>query len=760
MKIVCLGGGPAGLYLAILMKKADSTNRITVIERNRPSDTFGFGVVFSDKTLSGLRNEDAESHDAIENSFYHWDNIDIFYLDHVVRSCGHGFAGLGRHDLLRILQQRAIELGVEIVFEREIQSGDVDSYLDADLVVGSDGLNSVVRARFADTFAPQIDYRPNRFVWLGSTQPLPAFTFYFDENEHGLWRVHSYRYTQSAPDGEPQSTFIVECTAETFLRSGLDSADEAATVAYCEKLFAPRLAGHKLCKNRSMWRNFPTVRCGKWSHNNVVLLGDAVHTAHYSVGSGTKLAMEDAIALSKALKAGRRDIREALAEYEQERRPAVESLQRTAQTSLEWFEHSERFIETEPWQFGFSLLTRSLRLTHENLRQRDPNFIAEVNDHVAAQAERQTGIKVPRHPSPPPMFTPLRIRELLLPNRIAVSPMCQYSAEDGLPNDWHMVHLGSRAIGGAGLVFTEMTDVCREGRISPGCAGMYKPEHMPAWRRIVDFVHRQSEAKIAVQLAHAGRKAATRVPWLGEDKPLPESESWPIVGPSPIPWNEHSQIPREMSRQDLDSVVADFVAATELSEEAGFDLLELHMAHGYLLSSFVSPLSNLRQDEYGGSLANRMRFPLEVFAAVRAVWPEEKPISVRISAHDWAPGGMLPGDAVAVARMLKAAGVDIVDVSSGGTAVEGRPVYGRLYQTPFAEEIRLGVGIATMAVGNISSYADVNSIIAAGRADLALLARAHLFDPYWTRHAAAEQGHSMKWPDPYQAVASYRGRFR
>ncbi len=760
MNIVCLGGGPAGLYLAILMKKADKSHRITVVERNRPTDTFGFGVVFSDQTLSHLRDEDAESYDAIERAFYHWDNIDIFHRDHVIRSCGHGFAGLGRHDLLRVLQQRAIELGVEIQFEKEIQSGDVDSYLDADLVVGSDGLNSVVRARFADTFAPQIDWRPNRFVWLGSTQPLPAFTFYFDENEHGLWRVHAYRYTQNAAEGEPQSTFIVECTAETFLRSGLDPADEDATVAYCEKLFAPRLLGHKLCKNRSMWRNFPTVRCGKWSHKNVVLLGDAVHTAHYSIGSGTKLAMEDVIALVKALRGSGRDIRGALMAYEAERRPVVESLQRTAQTSLEWFEHSERFVDCEPWQFGFSLLTRSLRLNHENLRQRDPNFIAEVNDHVAAQSEQQSGIKVPRHPSPPPMFTPLRIRDLILPNRIAVSPMCQYSAEDGMPNDWHMVHLGSRAIGGAGLVMSEMTDVCREGRISPGCAGMYKPEHVPAWRRIVDFVHKHSDAKIGVQLAHAGRKAGTCLPWVREDEPLPESESWPIIGPSALPWNERSQIPRAMTQKDMESVIADFVSATEMANEAGFDLLELHMAHGYLLSSFISPLSNLRQDEYGGSLQNRMRFPLEVFAAVRAAWPDEKPISVRISAHDWAPGGLLPGDAVEVARMLKSAGVDVVDVSSGGTAPEGRPQYGRLYQTPFAEEIRLGVGILTMAVGNISSYSDANSIIAAGRADLALLARAHLFDPYWTRHAATEQGFAMRWPDPYLTVSNYRPRFK
>lgn len=759
MNIVCLGGGPAGLFLAILMKKADPRNRIKVIERNRPSDTFGFGVVFSDQTLEHLRDEDAESYDAIERSFYHWDNIDVFYRDQVVRSCGHGFAGLGRHDLLRILQRRALSLGIEIEFERDLAPHDVDAYLDADLVVGSDGLHSVVRTRFADAFVPQIDWRPNRFVWLGSTQPLPAFTFYFDENEHGLWRVHAYRYTQSAAPGEPQSTFIVECTTETFLRAGLDQADEDATVAYCEQLFAPRLAGHKLCKNRSMWRSFPTVRCQSWSHENVVLLGDAVHTAHFSIGSGTKLAMEDAIALAKALRSGTGSVKDALTAYEAERRPVVESIQRTAQTSLEWFEHTERFMNLEPWQFGFSLLTRSLRITHENLKQRDPNFIEEVNHHVAALAEHQTGIKVSRHPAPPPMFTPLRIRDLLLPNRIAVSPMCQYSADDGTPGEWHLVHLGSRAIGGAGLVIAEMTDVCRNGRISPGCTGLYKPEHLPAWKRIVDFVHQYSDAKIGVQLAHAGRKGAVSRPWQG-DKPLPSHEAWPLMAPSAIAWNEHSQVPREMTRADMLALRSDFVTATEMANEAGFDLIELHMAHGYLLSSFVSPLSNLRTDEYGGSLINRMRFPLEVFAAVRAAWPEEKPISVRISAHDWAPGGLLPGDAVEIAKLLKQAGVDIVDVSSGGTAQEGRPQYGRLYQTPFAEEVRLHVGIATMAVGNISSYSDANSIIAAGRADLALLARAHLFDPYWTRHAAAEQGHLMHWPEPYQSVANYKPRFK
>jgi anthraniloyl-CoA monooxygenase len=589
-------------------------------------------------------------------------------------------------------------------------------------------------------------------VWLGTTRPFPAFTFYFKPSPVGLWRTHAYQY---APG---RSTFIVEATEETWHASGLEENDEQGTVTYLERLFAEELQGHRLLANRSIWRRFPTVRNAVWHAGNVVLLGDAAHTAHFSVGSGTKLAMEDAIALAAALK-GDPSIPRALASYEAARRPQVESLQRAAQASLEWFEAAERYHDTEPLQFAFNLLTRSLRITHENLKLRDPALVAEVDRWFAEQAAEQSGRAITPDPCPPPLFTPYRLRDLVLPNRIVVSSMCQYRAEDGQPNDWHLVHLASRAIGGAGLVMTEMTDVSREGRISPGCAGMYLPAHVDGWRRIVDFVHRESEAKLGMQLSHAGRKGSTCVLWEGEDEPLPEG-NWPLIAPSPIPYRPHNQTPREMTRGDMDQVAADFVRATTMAAAAGFDLLELHLAHGYLLASFISPLTNRRTDEYGGSLANRMRYPLEIVSRVRAEWPQEKPLSARISAVDWAPGGMEAHDAVEVARMVVAAGADILDVSAGQTVPEGKPVYGRQFQTPFSDRIRHEARVPTMTVGNISSPADVNTILAAGRADLVVLARAHLWDPYWTRHAAADLGYPMPWPPPYASLNRYTPRLR
>jgi len=784
MKIVCVGGGPAGLYLAILMKKADPAHRITVLERNQPSDTFGFGVVFSDQTLSYLREADADSYAQITRQFAHWDDIAIHYRGELLTSTGHGFCGLSRQALLSILQQRCQELGVELRFEQELHGSDLERYKDADLLLGTDGLNSTVRTHYEQEFGPQIDLRPNRFVWLGTTFPFAAFTFYFKENAHGLWRVHAYRYAPDAPAGEPQSTFIVECTDETFRRSGLSATDEAGTLAYCEELFRSELAGHRLLNNRSIWRRFPTVRCHRWHYRNIALLGDAVHTAHFSIGSGTKLALEDAIALHDALR-HHPDIATALSAYEAARRPVVESLQRAAQTSLEWFENTERYTGLPPLQFAFSLLTRSLRLTHENLRLRDPALIKRVDEQCAQAAATQLATAEPqadpaidralpcahaphspmttpavRAAAPPPMFTQFRLRGLTLVNRVVVSPMCQYSADDGDIDDWHLVHLGSRAVGGAGLVIAEMTDVSREGRITPGCAGLYTPAHATRWARVTEFVHRYSQAKIGIQLGHAGRKGATRLLWEGEDLPLPADESWPLLAASPLPWAPGSQIPRPMDRADMDAVTRDFVRATELAVEAGFDLIELHMAHGYLLASFLSPLTNQRRDEYGGSLENRARFPLSVLRAIRAVWPAERPLSVRISATDWAPGGTAAGEAVATARLLKAAGADIVAVSTGQTIPGAKPAYGRLFQTPFAEQIRLEAAIPTIAVGMISSYTDVNSIVAAGRADLVALARAHLYDPYWTRHAAAEQEYEVSWPQQYRSVARYRPRLK
>jgi anthraniloyl-CoA monooxygenase len=752
VNVAIVGAGPAGLYLAILLKRDDPSHQVTVYERNRVEDTFGFGVVFSDETLENVGEADPETNQAMARAAARWEDIEIHYRGTVMRSTGHRFAGVERKTLLELLARRAQSLGVEVQWQREIRDLSDCGLPTVDLIVAADGVASPIRDRLPDQFQPQVDWRRNRFVWLGTTRPFPAFTFYFKSSPVGLWRTHAYQYASG------RSTFIVEAREETWKASGLEENDEQATVAYLEHLFSDELQGHPLLANRSIWRRFPTVRNVRWHSGNVVLLGDAAHTAHFSVGSGTKLAMEDAIALAAALKT-EESIPAALASYEGARRPQVESLQRAAQASLEWFESAERYHDTEPLQFAFNLLTRSLRITHENLRLRDPALVEQVDRWFAEQAGRQSGRAVTLDPCPPPLFTPYRLRELVLPNRIVVSSMCQYRADDGLPNDWHLVHLASRAIGGAGLVMTEMTDVSREGRISPGCAGMYLPGHVAAWQRIVEFVHRESEAKIGLQLAHAGRKGSTRVPWEGEDEPLAKG-NWPLIAPSPIPYRPHNQTPREMTRADMDQVGADFVRATMMADAAGFDLLEVHLAHGYLLASFISPLTNWRTDEYGGSLVNRMRYPLEIVTQVRAEWPQAKPLSVRISAVDWVPGGMEAHDAVEVARMVVAAGADIVDVSAGQTVPEAKPVYGRQFQTPFSDRIRHEARVPTMTVGNISSPADVNTILAAGRADLVVLARAHLWDPYWTRHAAADLGHSLPWPPEYATLNRYTPRLR
>jgi len=741
MRIVCVGGGPGGLYTAALLKAADPTREITVLERNQLGDTFGFGVVFSDQTLGNLETADPISFRQIREGFAYWNDIDVHYGGEMLRSTGHGFAGLSRRRLLEILHARCETLGVKLVYGHQVSAlAELDEY---DLVVAADGLNSQLRTELADYFEPEVIAESNRFTWLGTKRQFPAFTFYFRENEHGLWRVHAYNFEDGL------STFIVETTAEAWRSSGMDQATEAETAAYCEALFAEELEGHSLLVNRSIWRQFPTVKNGRWAHDNVVLIGDAAHTAHFSIGSGTKLAMEDAIALTRALE-GPGDLAAAFERYERDRRGQVESTQRAAAVSLKWFEETERYFgRLAPEQFTFSLLTRSLRITHENLRLRDPAFVGRMDRWFAEQAG------VTQDPPPPPMFTPFTLREMTVPNRIVLSPMCMYCAEDGTPSDFHLVHYGSRAIGGAGLIMTEMTDVSRNGRITPGCTGMYKPEHVTAWRRITDFVHTQSQAKIGIQLGHAGRKGSTRLMWDGIDRPLP-SDNWPIIAPSPIPYSEENQVPQEMDRSDMDRVRDAFVRAAEMADAAGFDLLELHCAHGYLLHTFLSPLTNRRTDAYGGDPEKNMRFPLEVFRAIRAVWPESKPISVRISATDWMEGGFDLDQAVAFCKALAASGCDIVDVSSGQLAPESVPAYGRLYQTPFAERIRYEAEIATMAVGNISSYADCNSVLAAGRADLCVLARAHLFDPYWTRHAAHQLGsENVPLPPQYSVMNRY-----
>jgi anthraniloyl-CoA monooxygenase len=749
MRTTIVGGGPGGLYLSILLKKTRPDDEVVVVERDHPRDTYGFGVVFSDASVGALKEADPESYREITRHYQHWDDIVAHYKGHVLRSSGHGFSGIARYRLLEVLGRRAEELGVTTQYRTEVT--DFRPYMDeSDLVVASEGVNSRAREQFKEHFQPSIDWRPNRFVWLGLDKGLPEFTFIFKNDKHGLWRVHAYRYEKD------RSTFLVETTEKTWLKAGLDKATEQDTLGFCQDLFEKELGGHSLLANKSIWRQFPNLDCENWYHENLVLLGDSAHTAHWSIGSGTKLAVEDAMAFVDSL-TKERSVPAALERFVATRRPVVRSFQRAADVSMRWFEDTERYMQHPPVRFGFSLLTRSFRVTHEELAQRDPAYVAQVDRWFAEHAMEQSGVKVPLDPAPPPMFTPFRLRDMVLENRVAVSSMCQYMAEDGTVGDWHFQHLASRAVGGAGLVMAEMTDVMREGRITPGCAGMYKPEHVEAWRRIVEFVHQHTRAKIGMQLAHAGRKGSTRLAWQGMDKPLDEG-GWPIISASAIPWREENQVPREMSRQDMDAVLEAFVQATRMTDQAGFDHLELHYAHGYLMASFISPLTNRRTDEYGGSLEDRMRFPLEVFDACRAVWPQRKPMSVRISATDWADGGFTDDDAVLVGRMLKEHGVDVVDVSAGQTVPDAKPVYGRQFQTPFSERVRLEADIPTMAVGNISSYMDINTILAAGRADIAMMARMHLWDPYFARHAAYAQGHKVEWPSPYKSLERFTPR--
>jgi anthraniloyl-CoA monooxygenase len=759
MRIACLGGGPAGLYFAIAMKRRRPADEIVVVERNRPYDTFGWGVVLSDETLVNLDASDPESADAIRQSFVYWDDIAVFYRGTVTRSSGHGFCGIGRRRLLNILQDRARALGVTLLFDTEFESA--DAYRDDhDLVVAADGANSKIRGAMADVFKPNIDVRACKYIWLGTRQRFQdAFTFIFEETEHGWIWAHAYQF-----DAET-ATFIVECSETTWRRFGFDAMSQEGTLAACERIFASHLGGHRLAANAraldpprptdasaggggrgSAWLNFRRVWCEKWSHDNLVLMGDAAATAHFSVGSGTKLALESAIALAGYLHR-EPTLAAAFDRYEQERRTEVLRLQSAARNSTEWFENVERYLHLDPVQFNYSLLTRSQRISHENLRLRDKAWLESAEMWFEEQATREK----PRH-SRPPMFTPFCLRGLRLKNRIVVSPMDQYRAVDGTPTDWHLVHYAERAKGGAGLVITEMTCVSAEGRISPGCTGLYAAEHEAAWTRIAAFVHAETDARIGIQLGHSGPKGSTQLGWEEADAPLAE-DNWPVIGPSPVAWSPRNQVPREMTRADMDQVRDDFVRAAVMATRAGFDLIELHCAHGYLLSAFISPLTNRRTDAYGGSLENRLRFPLEVYHAVRAVWPAALPISVRISANDWVGDeGITPEDAVGIARALGDAGVDIINVSAGQTSTRAQPVYGRMFQTPFSDRIRNETGIATMAVGNIYEPDHVNSILMAGRADLCCLARPHLADPYWTLHAAARLGYRGEtWPKPYLA---------
>jgi len=698
-------------------------------------------VVFSDRTMEGFRAADAPSHRVITAGFHHWDDIDVHYRGTTITTGGHGFCGIGRKRLLNILQERATELGVQQSFEREVE--DDARFADADLVVAADGVNSRTRARHAAVFEPDIDVRQCRYIWLGTTRPFPAFTFAFEETRHGWFQIHAYQFSADL------STVIVETREETWKAHGLDALDHRQSVAFCEQLFDRYLDGHRLMSNTqhlrgSAWLNFQRVLCRRWHQGRLVLIGDAAHTAHFSIGSGTKLAMEDAIALVTRT-AGAADVPAALAAYQEERSLEALKLQSAARNRMRWFEEVSRYTAFEPWQFTYSLLTGSQRIGHDNLRLRDPSFVAGVEQRLA----RRAGVGVPR----PPMFLPFELRGMTVENRVVVSPMAQYLAKEGMPGDWHLVHLGARATGGAGLVFTEMTCVSPQARISPGCTGLWSDAQRDAWRRIVDFVHASGPARICLQLGHSGRKGSTQLGWEQADHPL-ATGNWETLAPSPLPYYEGiSARPRAMTRADMDAVLAEFLRATRLGASAGFDMLELHMAHGYLLASFLSPLTNRRDDGYGGPVTNRLRFPLEVLAAVRAAWPADRPLSVRLSACDWAEGGLEERELLEIARAMKAAGADILDLSSGQTVPWQQPVYGRMWQTPFSDLVRNIVGIPTIAVGNIYEPDHVNSIVAAGRADLCALARPHLADASWTLHAAAAQGFREQWwPRPYETA--------
>jgi anthraniloyl-CoA monooxygenase len=743
-RIVCMGGGPAGLYSAILFKKALPDADVEIYERNRPDDTFGWGVVFSDKTMGNFLEADAPSHARITEEFYHWDDIDVHFKGQTIRSGGHGFAGISRRTLLNILQKRAASLGVKQSFQHELD--DTSQFSGADLVVIAEGANSKARARQADKFGPDIEVRKCRYIWLGTTQKFSAFTFAFEKTEFGWFQIHAYQFSNDL------STVIVETREETWAAHGLDKADIDQSIAFCERLFAAYLGNAPLLSNArhlrgSAWLNFNRVVCRHWYDGNCVLIGDAAHTAHFSIGSGTKLAMEDAISLVRHVSHAK-DVASGLESYQTERSVDALRLQNAARNRMEWFENVARYENMEPLQFAYSLLSGSQRIGHANLKLRDARFIDRIESNLAAGC---SGVARPR----PPMFLPFHLRDMQLVNRVVVSPMAQYRAQDGVPNDWHLVHYGARATGGAGLVFTEMTCTSADARISPGCTGLWNEAQGAAWRRIVQFVHNESQARICLQLGHAGRKGSTQLGWQEADHPL-TAGNWPLWAPSPLPYlPDISQVPRQMGPTQMEAVKCDFVRAAELGAAAGFDMLELHMAHGYLLASFLSPLTNVREDEYGGSVQNRLRFPLEVLRAVRAAWPAAKPLSVRVSACDWAEGGLSESDVIVIAKALAAEGADILDISSGQTVSKQRPVYGRMWQTPLADMVRNLAGVPTIAVGNIFEPDHVNSIIAAGRADLCAIARPHLANPSWTLAAAASQGYAeQSWPEPYLSAKS------
>ncbi len=706
MKIVILGGGPAGLYFALLTKKANPRHDITIIERNPAGVTYGWGVVFSDRTLASFQRADYKTYEQITNHFVIWDAIDVLYRGETIRCGGHVIASITRKQLLYILQRRCDELGIALKFGCEVN--DLAELPESDLLIAADGLNSIVRKTYTPIFKPSIELGKARYIWLGTHKVLDSFTFIFRENKHGLFQVHAYPFSGTT------STFIVECDEASWLKAGLDKAGEAESLAYCEQLLADDLDGAPLLSNNSKWISFPTLKTRTWHSQNIVLLGDAAHTAHFSIGSGTRLAMEDAIALATAIEQ-HPDLEIALNEYELERKPVVEVFQRAAQESQTYFETIKRYLNLEPVQFTFQLLTRSGRISYDDLRLRDTHFGDAVDRWFTRQASGHSLIA-----APPPMFTPLKLRELTLANRLVLSPLSTCPAQDGIPHDAYAAQLTGSALSGAGLILTEPTSVSAQGRVTPACAGMYDETHVAAWARIVESMHATSHAKIAIQLNHAGRRGSTRPRTEGLDRPLKQG-NWPLLSASSLPYTPQSQLPQELDRAAMDQVRNDFVRASQLAQEGNFDLLQLNFAHGYLLASFLSPLTNQRRDEYGGNLEQRLRFPLEVFDAVRAAWPADKPISVAISASDYVKGGFTIEDAVSVTQVLKVRGCDIVEVRAGQTTIDGEPAYGRAFLTPLSDRVRNEAGIPTMVGGYLTTSNEVNTILAAGRADLCIM---------------------------------------
>ncbi|QIG47718.1 bifunctional salicylyl-CoA 5-hydroxylase/oxidoreductase [Nordella sp. HKS 07] len=748
MRIKVIGGGPGGLYFALLTKKAKPRWDIEVIEQNRDDDTFGFGVVFSDDTLGEFLSHDHPSYDCIRAKFAYWDDVAIHYQGHEIRCGGNGFCGLSRMTLLQLLHARCREEGVGLTFSRRIDPQEIEQLCSsADIVVAADGINSVIREHYKEHFKPQVSMKANRFCWMGSTRPMDEFNYFFKQTPHGVICAHTYQYEKG------KSTWVFEMDEGCWQGHGFTETDEEGSKAKLEALYRQELGGHPLLLNRSYWRRFPRIFCENWSHKNIVLLGDAKASAHFSIGSGTKLAMECAIGLSDAVvKHGATDVKAAFTAYDAARRVPCQVVQHNADVSLAWFEHMKRSFDMEPMQFAMVVMCRAKTITYDNLLIRDPGFVAKADSEWYERYFRETGYDY-RSSRPTPMFTKFRLRGMEVTNRVVMSPMAQYSADrDGNLTDWHFVHYCSHALGGMGLIFVEMTCPSPDARISLGCAGLWSDAQEAQWKRIVDFVHMSSDAKICMQLGHSGRKGSTQLGWEEADHPIEaEADNWPVVSASAIPYFERiSPVPAELDRAGMDRIKSEFVAATERAARAGFDMLELHCAHGYLFASFISPLTNKRDDDYGGSIENRLRYPLEVFSAMRAAWPEERPMSVRISASDWKEGGISEADLFVIAETFREAGCDLIDVSSGQTVPDQKPVYGRMYQVPFAEAIRNVPKMATMAVGAITEAAQINTILHTRRADLVALARPHLWNPYFAHQAQAWYGSKdQDWPKQY-----------